>query len=183
MNRTHVFGGLLVAIVLAIGVGVAFYTGAGPAPGGAGDGERITDFPTETASEGGSDGSAPSGSGGTTETPPFTFAIDSIEECGQTCRDVTATLHNNQNETARGITVYTRIFAGRDNTAEDDIVWEGTEDVGTLEAGGSYTSTRRVELSLQEGMEIESNDGWITILTTVESNEETVTFQDSRQVA
>ncbi|MDZ7700841.1 MAG: hypothetical protein U5J98_01550 [Halobacteriales archaeon] len=141
----------------------------------------LTDFPTATPSEGGSD----DGGAGTTatETPPFSFTIDEIEECGQTCRDVTATLHNNQDETATGTTVFTRVFAGEDNTDTADLVWEGKEEVGTLEAGTSHTTTRRVELSLQDARKIEQNDGWITIVTTVQTDERTVTFRDSEQVA
>lgn len=47
-----------------------------------------------------------------------------VEECGQTCRDVTSTLSNNQDETATGVTVYTRVFAGEDNTAQEDLELE-----------------------------------------------------------
>jgi hypothetical protein len=168
-------------VFLAVGLGAALYYGVGPAPGGTGSGEELTDFPMATPSDGGSDNGASEGTG--TETPPLSFTIDDIEECGQTCRDVTTTLHNNQNETATGVTVYTRIFAGEDNTAEEDVVWEGKKEVGTVGAGGSRTATERVELSLQEAREIDQQDGWITIVTTVETDEQTVTFQDSEQVA
>jgi hypothetical protein len=41
----------------------------------------------------------------------------------------------------------------------------------------------RVELSLQEARKIDQENGWITILTTVESDDTTVTFQESEQVA
>ena len=177
MNRKYVIGGVLVSLVVVVGLGAAFYLGVGLAPGGV-SGEEIEEFPTEEdADTGGSEATSPD------DTAPFSFSIDDIEECGQTCRDVTATLENNQNETATGVTVYIRIFAGEDNTDTEDIVWEGTEDVGTMEAGGTHTTTERVELSLQEGRQIDQEDGWITILTTVESDDTTVTFQDSEQVA
>ncbi|WP_245883351.1 hypothetical protein [Halalkaliarchaeum desulfuricum] len=114
---------------------------------------------------------------------PFSFVIDDIEECGATCRDVTSTLTNTQNETATDVTVYIRIFAGEDNTATDDIVWEGTEEAGTLAPAEEHTTTERVELSLQDARKIDREDGWITIQTTVESDETTVTYQDSEQVA
>lgn len=182
MKKTYVVGGIFVVIVIAFSLGVAFYTGAGPAPGGTDSGETITDFPTATDSVDES-GETNSESTATSGLPPFTFTIDTIEDCGQTCRDVTATLDNNQDETATGITVYIRIFAGQNNTETDDMVWEGTEEVGTLKASGTHTTTERVELSLQEARKIDNNDGWITILTTVESDETTVTFQDSEQVA
>lgn len=177
MNRKYVLGGVLVALVVVLGLGAALYIGAGPAPGGD-SGEEIEEFPTdEDPDNDGSGATAPD------QVDPFSFTIANIEECGQTCRDVTATLDNNQNETATNVTVYIRIFAGEDNTETEDIVWEGIENAGTMEAGGTHTTTERVELSLQGGRKIEQEDGWITILTTVESDDTTVTFQDSEPVA
>lgn len=176
MNRTHLIGGTVIVLFVAIGIGAALYTGVGPATGG-GSGDEIGDFPSEDDAD--TDGTDTTS---TNETDPFSFVIDRIEECGETCRDVTATLDNNQNETATNVVVYIRIFAGQDNTDTDDIVWEGTEDIGTIEAGGSYTTTERVELSLQDAHKVEQENGWITILTTIESDDTTVTFQDSEQV-
>lgn len=177
MNRTHLIGGALVVLVVAVGLGVVLYTGVGPAPGGD-SGDEIEDFPTENdADTDGSDAIPPE------ETNPFSFVIEDVEECGETCRDVTATLDNNQDETATNVTVYIRIFAGQDNTDADNIVWEGSEDAGTMAAGEDYTTTERVELSLQNARKIDQENGWITILTTVESDDTTVTFQESKQVA
>lgn len=176
MNQRYVIGGILVVVVVALSLGVALYTGVGPAPGGE-SGDDIETFPTEDA---GDDGSVTTTS---SDTPPFTFTIDDIEDCGSTCRDVTATLDNNQNDTATDVTVYTRIFSGENNTETDDMVWEGKEEAGDMEPGESYTTTKRVELSLQEARQVDQANGWITILTTVQSDETTVTFQDSKQVA
>ena len=187
-----------VAAVLLIGgaaAGAMLYTGVGPAPGGT-SGESIDDFPTEE-SAGGGDGSGPSdggdgsgpSDGGDSEsttsggTEPFTFTVDDTERCGTTCRDVTATLNNERNETATGVTTYIRIFAGESNTDTDDVVWEGTVDVGTLEADSSFTTTERVKLSLRGAGKVNQNDGWITIQTTVESDDRTVTFRESEKVA
>ena len=175
MNRTHLIGGVLLVVILAAVAGVALYTGVGPAPGGDA-GETDDEFPTAEES----DGSETASSGDDTS---FTFTVDEVEECGQTCRDVTATLNNEQNETATGVTTYIRIYAGENNTDTDDVVWEGTVDVGTLEAGASETTTERIDLSLQDALKIDQNDGWITIQTTVESDDTTVTFEESRQVA
>lgn len=116
MNRNLLVGGILVAVVVAIGLGYAFYTGVGPAPGGSDSGETLTDFPTETTSD--QQTTTQDGE----NVPPFSFTIDQIETCGQTCRDVTATVTNNQNEEATGVTVYMRIFAGQNNTDIDDLV-------------------------------------------------------------
>lgn len=182
VNQTYLIGGVLVVVILAVGIGAAVYYGVGPAPGGSDSGEELTDFPTATSA---AEGTAGGGSDGSTATasPPFAFTIDNIEECGQTCRDVTATLHNNQDDAATGVTVFTRVFAGEDNTAEEDLVWEGKEEVGTIEASASHTTTRRVELSLQEARKIDQKGGWITIVTTVQTDDQTVTFRDSEQVA
>lgn len=181
VDRRLAVGGLLVVVLLAVGIGAAFYSGVGPVPGGTDSSDQLTDFPTATSANGGSaDGGAEPSS---TAQRPFSLTIDDIEECGQTCRDVTATLHNNQDEAATGVTVFTRVFAGEDNTAEDDLVWEGRAEVGTIDAGASHTTTRRVELSFQEAWKIDQHDGWITIVTTVQTDERTVTFRDSEQVA
>jgi hypothetical protein len=55
-------------------------------------------------------------------------------------------------------------------------------DVGTLEGGASYTTTERVELSLQDARKVDQSNGWITIQTSVESDDTLVTFQESKQV-
>ncbi len=132
----HVAGGVLVVVLVAAGLGAAFYYGIGPAPGGTASGAELTEFPTATPSNGGG-GSDDGGSATTpTEMSPFSFTIDNIEECGQTCRDVTATLSNNQDDPATNVTVFTRVYAGKDNTAQEDLVWEGKEEVGTVEVDG-----------------------------------------------
>lgn len=184
-----------VVILLMAGVVGAFVTGFGPASGGESESDGET-FPTETPSSTGSDGERSddeNGDGGSsggrtgdatttaTDTPPFTFVIENIEECGQTCRDVTSTVTNRQDATAEDVTVHTRIYAG--NGTDGDQVWQGSEDVGTLDAGESHTATKRVELSYSDGFKIEQNDGWITVQTAVETADRTVTFTEQRQVA
>ena len=176
MKSKYLIGGVLV-VVVAVGIGAALYTGVGPAPGGD-SGDEIEEFPTEDDAD--TDGSDTTSSD---ETDPFSFTVDDIEECGETCRDVTSTLTNEQDGTETGVTVYIRIFAGQDNTDTDDVVWEGTEDAGTMEADEDHTTTERVELSLRDARRIDQEDGWITILTTIESEDTTVTFRDSEQVA
>lgn len=106
----------------------------------------------------------------------FAYTVDNIEECGQTCRDVTATITNEGNETATNVTVETNIYT------EGDLIWEGEEDIGTLEAGADYTSTQRVELSFGDAMKVEDNDGWITIETIVRFDEGQEVITEERQV-
>lgn len=182
MNRN-----LILVALLAVGVGAGAVAVAGDVlPGGNADADSEP-FPTATADDegtaaGGGDGDeTTTARSASTETPPFGFAIDNIEECGQTCRDVTSTLTNQQDATAENVTVYTRIVAGQG--ADGDEVWRGTEDVGTLQAGDSYTTTRQVELSYADALKIENEGGWITVQTTVETADGSVTFTDERQVA
>lgn len=182
MNRRSIVLGLVAVIVVGGGAAAVYY-GIGPAPGGDDDRVEITDFPTATPTATGADGGGGSSTPATaTPTPPFTLSVDEVTECGQTCRDVTVTLTNTRDEPATGVVAYTRIFAGQDTTDPDDLIWETREDVGDLDAGGSNTRTMRVDLSLSEGLQVQSADGWITILTTVESADETVTFRSSEQV-
>lgn len=181
MDRRYLVGGLLVVGAIVLIAIAAVYIGVGPAPGGdaGGDtGDDIETFPTAATPV--TNGTA---DGATTAASPFAFVIDTVEVCGQTCRDVTATVTNQQNQTATGVTVFTRIYAGENTTASEDQVWEGIEDIGRLEAGASETSTRRVELSLQEARQIDQAGGWITIQTTVQSDETMVTFVNSEQVS
>ena len=119
-----------------------------------------------------------------TETPaadrPFTLRTDSVEPCGRTCRDVTLTLTNEQPRPATDVTVRLQAFAGRDTAG--DPIWQGTERVGRLAPGGSATIRERVRLSVGAALEIRSNDGWITLRTTIETAERTVQFTERRQV-
>lgn len=175
---------LALVAVAAVG-GAMLATGAGPVAV-VGD---ITDGVDSSASDG-SDASTPADGDETDRTatprvsadgPPFAFAVDRVENCGETCRDVTSTLTNEQSDAATDVTVRTRIYAG--NGTDGDVVWSGTEQVGTLEAGGSHTTTERVDLSLTDAYRIERSGGWITVETTVDTDERTVTLTERRQVA
>lgn len=185
MDRRLIAVGLVVALVAG---GAAFAAGFGPAPGGSDD-PADEPFPTATATPTGSpsDGTATATPAGSTSTgtattgPAFEFVIDRMETCGRTCRDVTSTLRNGGDARATGVVVRTRVFVGKGT--DGDVAWSGRERVGTLAAGGSYTAIRRVELSYSEGIAVRRADGWITIQTTVTSDQRTVTFTDRRQVA
>ncbi|ELZ94105.1 hypothetical protein C440_10808 [Haloferax mucosum ATCC BAA-1512] len=183
-------------VVLVVVLGVAFGTGLAPGFGsGVEDGDASSsDFPTQTPTPTQMSSPTPSEEaerGTPTEDtstpdeesadPPFVFEIDSIETCGQTCRDVTSTLTNQQDERAADTTVYSRIFVGN-STDTDDVIWQGKEEVGGLPAGDSYTTTRRVELSLTEAFAVQQADGWITIQTTIETDEQTLTYAERRDV-
>lgn len=187
MSRITLAAGVVVLLLVGAVVGLAY--GVGPAPGGADSSDDFDHFPTESDSastdSSSSDSSTEDGSSdGETQaatSPPFVFSIDNIEECGTTCRDVTVTLFNQQNETAENVTVYTRIYAGN-STAEDDRVWQGKEEIGTMSADSSVTDTKRVSLSYADAYAVRQNDGWVTIVTVVQSDDTTVKFEEQRDV-
>ncbi|MFB6218869.1 MAG: hypothetical protein ABEH77_06780 [Halobacteriaceae archaeon] len=112
---------------------------------------------------------------------PYSLTVERVEACGETCREVTTTLANEQSTAATGVTVHTRVYAG-DGT-DGEFVWEGTESVGDLAAGDSYTATERIDLSLMEAYAVRQAGGTVTIETTVESAGGTVTFTEQRDVA
>lgn len=185
-----------VLVLVGAGVGAAFVTGFGPFPGGSDSDDQSTEaFPTQTTTtpssgDGGDTGGSSDGTSGdgsasdsteSTPTPPFAVTIDSIEQCGQTCRDVTSTLTNQQETDATGVTVYSRIFVGN-STASDDEVWRGNQQVGDLAAGESFTATRRVKLSYSEAFAVQQADGWITIQTTIQTDQQTLTYTERRDV-
>lgn len=173
-NRSIVIG--VVALVV---VAVPVFLAAGPGFGGGGTDAASADdpFPTETPSDsttGAVDAEA------TDTGPSFAFEIDRIESCGETCRDVTTTL-TSEDAPATDVTVYTRIYAG--NGTDGDVVWEGSEPVGDLDAGESYTGTKRMGLSVTDAFAVQRAGGWITIRTTIQSEERTVTTTEGRKVA
>jgi hypothetical protein len=170
----------IIVVVVVIGaLGAAMALGSGNASQNQDDpGSDVESFPTATeptSSPSGTDGESTDDAG-----PEFGFTIDRIESCGETCRDVTTTLNNDGGGEATNITVYTRIHAG--NGTDGEVVWEGTEPVGSLDAGESYTTTERVELSVTEAFAVQQADGWITIRMAVESDQRTVTFTERRNV-
>jgi hypothetical protein len=87
----------------------------------------------------------------------FSYQIDSVEECGLACRETTVALWNNGTESATGVSVNMSIFTG------DELLWEDTYDVGTLEAGDSDTKSQEVQLTYSQGQSIKANEGNITV--------------------
>ncbi|WP_313691448.1 hypothetical protein [Halorarum halobium] len=182
MNGKRVAAVAVVVLLVAVGAAAAFFVGVGPfAPSG--DSEDLGEFPTGTPVEsGGSGGAGGSGDGSGQSLPAYYFQVTDTETCGRTCRDVTVELTNNREETATGITVYVRMFAGN-STDSGDRIWQGKEDVGEMDAGATTTATKRVKLTYAEGYRVRQNDGWVTIRTTVRSEDVTLTFSERRQVA
>lgn len=113
----------------------------------------------------------------TPASPSFGYVIDEIVECGSTCREVTATLGNDGTGDAEDVTVTVNVYA------QEDLLWDETESIGTLEAGGSYTTTKTVDVGLSGGAAIRNNDGYVTIETTVDWAGGEETFENREQVA
>ena len=174
------------ALVLSLGIGPpgASTPERGPATAApTGDDGDLIDSGGSGGSGGGSRSASDGGSSaGTSTPPPYDFDVLRTENCGNTCRDVTVRLTNNRNVSANDVVVTTRIYAGN-TTGDNARVWVGRREVGTLEPGGSTTATERVSLSYFEALSIRQKGGWITIVTIVESEEVTRTFEERRKVA
>jgi len=165
-----------IVALLVVGSGGAVASGFGPAPGpdnAPGSGAAPVESPASAPDSGGEDAA--------TDGPAFTVVADNTEKCGRTCRDVTSTVTNRQNATAENVTVATQIYAGKDGNGKQ--VWQGSADVGTLAGGESHTATKRIELGWGDAIAVKGASGWVTIETTVESDGETVTLTERRDVA
>lgn len=132
-----------------------------------------------SADDGGGDGSADDGSDGSSAertVRPFTIDTKRIEECGNTCRDVTVSLTNNGNHSREGITVTTKMYA------DDDKIWMGKKSIGTLGSDESTTRTARVKIGFVDAAKVKQNDGTVTIKTVVRWESGSETFRETRQV-
>lgn len=193
MARTALVVGGVVALLL-VGVGAAFTPVMGPEPAedsGTDTESSLTETASGEVTGGETTGNEMAGgetTGGevtdeetTADTQPFVISTERIEACGRTCRDVTSALTNQQATTAESVTVSTRLYAGTET--DGDTLWEGTEAIGSLGGGESYTTTTRINLGYGDAYAVKQADGWIAIQTTVRTAEQTVTFTERRQVA
>jgi hypothetical protein len=118
---------------------------------------------------------------GTTRPARFELEVTGTKPCGRTCRTVSVALTNTGETAATNVTIFARIFAGN-ATTDRRPVWDEQEQVGTLAAGQTTTSTQRIELGLGGAAAVWNNDGWITVVTVVESDDDTARFTRRRQV-
>lgn len=170
MNRKTtlaVFAGILAVSLL--GTGLVFATDAGDSFADAVTGADTT-TPYEPAPDERGDDESP-------ENRTYAFTIDRIEDCGTTCRDVTASLTNTGTVARSDVVVETRIYAA------DDLLWRGNASAGRLPVGATYETTERVELGVRDAAAIKRNDGYITIQTVVHSAEGRKVYQERQQVA
>lgn len=137
--------------------------------------------PTETAASGATD-TATATATASGDNEPFSFAIREITQCGDTCRDISAAVTNEQSSDASDVTTFTEIYAGNETTS-DAKIYENEQSVGAIPAGETTTTTQRVEFSLTEAVQIRDNGGWITIVTKItDADGDTVTVTQRRDV-
>jgi hypothetical protein len=87
----------------------------------------------------------------------FAVTVDDLTECGATCRNFTGTVRYTGEGTARDVTLDVRV------TAEGSELWNATETVGEVQAGGSYRLVREAEIGYRESSTVLSNDGYVTV--------------------
>jgi hypothetical protein len=186
MNLKRIAIAAVVVVVVLGGIAGALITGFGPAPGGESNAPSPTPYEDTVVvggtDSGGSDGGSSGGDGGggsagTAQPQPFTFVIQNITKCGQTCRDVNGTIVNQQNHTAEDVVVRSEIYT------DGDMIWSGSSEAGDLAAGEAYTDQKRVDLSYSEAYKVQQNDGKIVVKTYVQTAETTYVFKDTRNVA
>jgi len=166
--------GLLAAVgvLLLVTAGVTLPGVFGPV-GGGGAGVATESTPAHTPSD-----AAPETR--TNASQPFTLETRAVEHCGMLCRNVTSAVTNQQSTAARDATIHTRLYVGNDTDGE--VRWRRTERMGRIDAGETYQATRRVELSLEAALAIREAGGWVTIRTTVDSADQSVTVTERREV-
>lgn len=189
MNWKGIAIAAVVVVVALGGIAGALITGFGPAPGGDDSGPSPTPYDetvvvggTDSGGGGGDGGGGSGGDGGdggsaaTAQPQPFTFVIENITKCGQTCRDVNGTILNQQNHTAEDVVIRSEIYT------DGDMIWSGSSEAGDLAAGEAYTDQKRVDLSYSEAYKVQQNDGQIVVKTYVQTAETTYVFKDTRNV-
>lgn len=111
----------------------------------------------------------------------FAFEVTDARQCGPTCTTVTAVVTNTQADPASDVTVSARVYAGR-NTTSGNVLWAGTETVGTVDADTRRTITRRADWGLADANAVRQRGGWITAVVVVDAESTSVTFRGQRRV-
>ena len=173
-------------IIGLIAVGLVFLLGGGvfspDTPTDSSD-ESPQSSTTEKPSE-----SSDAGTPSTTEEPAPTqsdvpepeFGIDvvrnSVEECGFTCRDVsaTATISNTGEADAEDVQVELLLFVPAGDT--NRTIWEGSESVGLLPAGDSHSTTRDIRISGTDSLSVYENDCTYHYQFVIETTDGTNTY-------
>lgn len=132
-------------------------------------------------------GVAPGGNGGAPPvnestgqngTQAFSFTVNETEKCGKQCREMSVTVANQQDEAAENVTLDFDVYAG-----SESVVWNGTEQVGTLESGETESLQLTITVDDEGYEQIVGNWGTVTLQTTVTGENATDEFEHERNVA
>lgn len=170
--------GVVTVLLVTLAVGLLLWEGgvllpSTPSPLGGDDAGPGADQSSDRATE---ETSPATGTGADGDGRTYSLTVDSVDSCGSTCRDVTTTLTNHAADTRTNVTVVTRLYAA------DDLLWTGTRQVGTLASGATHTTSERVDLSYDDALAVQVNDGYVTIETTISADSGTSTFTERRRV-
>jgi hypothetical protein len=103
------------------------------------------------------------------------FEIRNSSECGNACRDVTYAVVDTGGDGAGDVSAEIEI------TADGEPVWNGTESVGAVPAGGETVRTVRVEVGLSEAYAVSENDDRVTVTTVLAAGDRATTIEQERQ--
>mgnify|MGYP006271466499 CR=1 FL=1 len=186
MSRRRV-GSIVLTVVVAAGVVGALAVGLGPVDSIVGsvvdgtdaddDGGEVPEGESESTDSGHSHDSGSGGDAAEESASEFQFTVRNIDECGQTCRDVTVGLRNTMNASATDVTVTTQIYTG------DEEIWSASESFTEVDASESKTRTKRVKLGYFDAVKVKQNGGEIRIETTVTWDGGEQSFTERRKVA
>lgn len=95
----------------------------------------------------------------------FILNIDNIEECGYRCREVRTTLINNGTKQATSVKVNVKIYTG------NELIWKDNKSIGTLKPNSPKIDTQQINVGIDDALKIQENNGWITIITNISSNQ------------
>ena len=176
----------LAVVAVALALGLAGCAGGGTTPtvadtptGTETPTATQTATPTVTEAETATPTATPTATEAETPTPTGSLSLDasieSVTECGQTCRDVTYTV------TETGGSAVTNLRADITVMSGGETVWEGTDTVGDVAAGGTRERTERVELDQGAALTVAGNDGQVTIIVEFTAAEGATTATFERQ--
>ncbi|WP_436923610.1 hypothetical protein [Halosimplex amylolyticum] len=174
LDRVAIVRMLVLVAVVGVSIGTAGATAAQPV----GDTATSDAIPANDATTVQQDESAQANDTAAqqNESDPVSVSVEEVARCGSRCRLVTANLTNVGNETLENVTAETEITTG------DRDVWTQTDQFGNLSANASTNRTARIHLSYAEAFAVASNDGRITINTTVRWDGGNATFTERRRV-
>jgi hypothetical protein len=121
---------------------------------------------------------------GSTETPEpsvqYNVELNSMAECGTTCREIDYTVQNTGRATAESITVRIRVQTGGDE------VYNETQSIDNIPGRAQKSGiVHRIEVGIGGGTTIKSNDGEVTLFLEPEADDgtsETFSFERTLDV-